>query len=221
MKSVNVLLGRLIERVKEADVFDENGEIVDPDSMNALMRDEPMKIIVVAIHEWKWSYMNKPLAECMNYQAGWIQAEDENHLRYCFDPAGFMYFHTVYQHYLQGGNGSINAVVAIQESDENLISLEATSAMLLDKNGEKSNYYIHAFWDEKDAKLMRGLALAGVENLSPRQTEVFRLLVMGVSSDLIAQRLGISGKTLEKHLLVIYRTTQCQNRTVLLKACAS
>ena len=50
-------------------------------------------------------------------------------------------------------------------------------------------------------------------DLSPRETEVLRLVVEGLLNKQIAQRLGISERTVKAHLTSIFQRTGVADRT--------
>ncbi len=52
-------------------------------------------------------------------------------------------------------------------------------------------------------------------NLTPRQQEIGRLLVKGMSSKAIGNELGVSEKTVKSQLVMMYARTGCANRVVL------
>jgi DNA-binding NarL/FixJ family response regulator len=51
-----------------------------------------------------------------------------------------------------------------------------------------------------------------LEGISPREREVFALLLDGLPNKLIAQRLGISEKTVKTHLTNIFRRIDVTDR---------
>lgn len=51
-----------------------------------------------------------------------------------------------------------------------------------------------------------------LEGISPREREVFALLLQGLANKLIAQRLGISEKTVKTHLTHIFRRIEVTDR---------
>ncbi|UTW58295.1 hypothetical protein KFE96_15935 [Kordiimonas sp. SCSIO 12603] len=55
-------------------------------------------------------------------------------------------------------------------------------------------------------------------NLTRRQQDVIHLISEGLTNTQIADKMGVSPKTLESHLTAIYRKTACHNKTGLLSA---
>ncbi len=55
--------------------------------------------------------------------------------------------------------------------------------------------------------------LDGVGDLTPRETEVLRLLARGMANKQIAQALGVSIHTVERHLTNLYPKIGCRSRT--------
>lgn len=54
--------------------------------------------------------------------------------------------------------------------------------------------------------------------LTPRQTEVAKLVTLGYSNPEISRELNISLKTVENHLTLIYAQTNAKNRVILAQA---
>jgi DNA-binding CsgD family transcriptional regulator len=57
--------------------------------------------------------------------------------------------------------------------------------------------------------------------LSPREREVLRLLVQGLDTGALAERLGISPHTVRDHLKHVFRKTSCRSRSELLSSITS
>ena len=55
-------------------------------------------------------------------------------------------------------------------------------------------------------------AADGAPRLTPRQREVLRLIVDGLSAPSIARRLGISVHTVRNHIQLIYKSLRVSNR---------
>jgi two-component system, NarL family, nitrate/nitrite response regulator NarL len=49
--------------------------------------------------------------------------------------------------------------------------------------------------------------------LTSRQTDVLKLLVSGMTNEMIADHLGLAPSTVKDHLSAIYRTLDVHNRT--------
>lgn len=56
-----------------------------------------------------------------------------------------------------------------------------------------------------------------IESLTPRELEVLELMAEGKSSKEVAAALGISMRTVEGHLLLIFRKLGVRNRTAAAK----
>lgn len=52
-----------------------------------------------------------------------------------------------------------------------------------------------------------------MQNLTLRQLEVLRLVATGMTNKAIAFNLGLSPKTVEKHLSIIFKKLKVQSRT--------
>ncbi|MYF68607.1 MAG: helix-turn-helix transcriptional regulator [Proteobacteria bacterium] len=52
-------------------------------------------------------------------------------------------------------------------------------------------------------------------SLEPRQTQIVRLVALGMTNAQISRSLGIQAKTVENYLTVIYQKTSANNRTEL------
>lgn len=63
-------------------------------------------------------------------------------------------------------------------------------------------------------------ATASLENLSPRQAEVLRLLIEGKSNKLISRELNLSESTVKTHLIAVFRRLGVNSRTQAVLAAA-
>ncbi|RFA09079.1 hypothetical protein B7R54_07460 [Subtercola boreus] len=104
-----------------------------------------------------------------------------------------------------------HAAIAIVNS--RLHSLELDRAVTAALTG----HYAGAGQDQPDAGTdpNRGRGLSAPHRLTTRENEVLQLVIRGLPDKIIAHRLGISAKTVEKHVGTILRKTGARNRTML------
>ncbi|MBU9517191.1 response regulator transcription factor [Burkholderia multivorans] len=85
------------------------------------------------------------------------------------------------------------------------------SAIVMVLNGER--YVPPLLLDDGAAYTIEPPRQAAGAPLTPRQIEVLRFLAEGVPNKVIADRLGLSEKTVKAHITAIFRTLHVLNRT--------
>jgi len=77
--------------------------------------------------------------------------------------------------------------------------------------------YVHLICDMQVLTVAHAHSAFDVNELSPRQTETLRLLLTGMTPQQIAQELGISPRTLEKHSKAAFDAAGVPNQRSLIQ----
>lgn len=110
-------------------------------------------------------------------------------------------------------------IAAIDAGAAGFVPKTAQGSTLLDALREVLNGGIYVPNNALDARL-DAPATASLEDLSPRQIEVLRLLIEGKSNKLISRELSLSESTVKTHLLAVFRRLGVNSRTQAVLAAA-
>ena len=111
-------------------------------------------------------------------------------------------------HRIQSGRGTKNSLVFDASGDTH-----GSHRIEVVRHADGTRHYVLVALDDNHS-LVSELRMQEL-SLSPRQTQIVRLVALGMTNAQISRSLGIQAKTVENYLTVIYQKTSANNRTEL------
>lgn len=218
MTLLEFLAIRTRQHLDSSSVFSSSGELKDPDTFSQIMDLEVACVIVFEIKESEYCYINSRFAEKISMPAGFVARDDQHRFTHNFDPSTVMHIFSLLEHFRSGHHESKQGIVSIGEKENESVFCESYATPLAFDPQGLCTYAAMFLTPMNEKSLLGVLRLLGEKTLTPRQWETCRLLIAGFGNAEIAEKMGISIKTLEKHILAVFSATGCQNQTTLINS---
>lgn len=220
MRAIEYAAQSFQEEIRDSGLVSPNGEISDWSALGKIIEVDYLFAMVVCVENSMSCYVNGKLADLVDVPHGYIGQEDGANLSFSFDPPSLMHVMDVIEHFRCGQDSPRQGVLTlVPESRGDPLICEDMAVVIGTTSRGRVTYYLHIFGDMAQMDIVNAHAIHDLSPLTARQHETLRYLLQGKSYPEIAVEMGISVKTLEKHVKAIYDQTNCQNQATLIHSC--
>ncbi len=220
MIGLNNIAEKVQGTIRESSCLCEKGEIIHQPEFERILNSFPVWVLVYDARKIQACFINHEMANAVGSPPGFIEQENEYHTVHHCDAASAMNRFKAFDHFNSGEVKPLHSIGTLFLKNESAGSYNDVAAPIaIDQDG-KTTYYAHFYSELNSLTLVNAYGLCDPGHLSPRQREVFAQLLKGISLHKIADKLGISIKTLEKHTHAIYSLSGVPNQRALMEACS-
>ncbi|MBK1832823.1 helix-turn-helix transcriptional regulator [Roseibacillus ishigakijimensis] len=208
-------------RLQQENCVDEDYQLRKCAQVSEIIESYPLWVLVYRCDPLSALYISEKMAAAMAVPGGFIAQENEYHTVYHCDMSTAHFRFRAFEHFFRGATEPMEHTASLNLPDDSWITVsDLAHALITDRDG-RATTYAHFYAPTAQPTLAQAYAFCDPDFLTPRQKEVFTLLLKGLPMATIAEQLQISIKTLEKHLTAIYDLTGQPNQLALIKKCTS
>lgn len=186
----------------------------------AVLEAYPVWLLIYSVAPFSAHYINRKMADFLEVPSGFIKAEDEFRTVYNCDITTACNRIQTFEYYLNGGTENKGCYATIlSPTDVPVFVNDLASPIILDDKG-KTRYYAHFQRERNRPSIVNAYALGDLDRLTPRQRQVMDCLLLNWSRPRIIDHLGITPKTLDKHIAAILMLTDQPHVMALLEKCS-
>jgi len=219
MRSLENIAIYALKQVMHHNCVSQDGEIENPKEFASILNAFPTHILSYNAVSIRACFMNHSMISYLGRKEGMIEIEDEYSAINHADSMTLLHRFKTFEHFHSGSRNffsNYSTIINPSGEEDNYYDLAAPLAYNED---EKVTHYAHFMSPVNDIGLVNLYAFCDPSALTNRQTEVLAELLAGKSTSLISKELGISGKTLEKHIQAILKVTQKPHVRAIINAC--
>lgn len=220
MKGLKKIAQQIASRLRAESCVTDDHRLKQDARTLAILDQYPAWILAYEVEPLRAVFISSSMARLLEVPPGFVQTEDEyKTVHHCDMTTAYNRFQS-YEYFHEGGTGAREHVGTIMLPDETPVFVDDLAIpLILDEHG-KTSCYAHVLAERGCPSLVNAYAFCDPGNLTPKQKEVFRLLLMNWKNPQITKHLGISPKTLEKHITAILALTGQPHIIALLEKCS-
>jgi len=218
MSALQILLDQTADRLAEADVFANGYENPDIEKIDKIVQTVPAMVTVN-------SSRVKPFFVYLNDQTRDFYGFEKNDVSFMTYFFFVKTFHTRTLHLLahighffyRRHTKTLKLVYRLRNAEGKYEKVHGVSKGIMWNEKDQLTNVLSITCRETDLALLNAVVTLGLEDLGQRQKETLGLLLKGLTNNQIGEEMGISSRTVEKHILVIYKEAGVSSRAEILQ----
>ncbi len=220
MTGLENIARQIVSRLRSEDRITGDHRLKQDDATRDLLDQYPAWILAYEVVPLRAVFISDAMARLLEVSPGFIRTEDEYQtVHHCDMTTAYNRFQT-YDYFQGGGTGTKAHVATITLPDDSPVFVDDLAFPLIFDECGRVTCYGHFFAERGIPSLVNAYAFCDPALLTPRQMEVFKLLLIGWKPHQMAGHLNISPRTLEKHIAAILALTGQPHATALLEMCS-
>lgn len=193
------------------------GGVLRRERLHSVLGSQPPLIVLHDLDDFSVRYVNDLAQDAFSFQGNWLLSNGIYQYINLFHPDSVYTLVESYHFFRRREKGFLNLSFQMKFKEGYRSVLSTTKTIAWGEGGEP-RFALTILSTASDLKELEVFGLDGVDRLKSRQLEVLTLMLKGHSNGEIGAALGISSRTVEKHVKLVLEATGCQSRIALVQA---
>jgi len=217
MSALDKLLDCTVEKLIEAQAISQK-EGPDCEIIKPIIEDVPT---MVTLHSFRTSqfflFVNDQTKDFYGFDENNLSSMNSFFYARTFHPRTFHLLAHTYQYFYRGNENPLHLTYRLKNAEGKYEKVYGSSkGFTYDEKG-RLTYILSVTCRERDSAVLNAVVNLGLEGLGGRQKECLFWLLKGHTNAQIGDEMGISARTVEKHVDAIYKEAGVTSRADILK----
>lgn len=221
MDGLRNIARRIAMRLRKGNRITADYRLKEDGMTQAILDSYPAWILAYQVEPLRAVFISANMARLLEVPPGFIRTEDEyKTVHHCEIITCYNRFLTC-EYFHEGGSEAREHIATIMLPDDTPVLVDDLAMPLIADESGKTTLYAHFFAERNRPSLANAYAFCDPDSLTPKQLEVFLLLLQRWQPAQISRHLQITPKTLANHIAAILELTGQPHVTALIEKCGN
>jgi len=218
MSALQILLDQTADRLAEADVFANGYENPDIEKIDKIVQTVPAMVTVNSSRiKPFFAYLNDQTRDFYGFEKNDVSFMTSFFFAKTFHPRTLHLLAHIAHFFYRRHTKTLKLVYRLRNAEGKYEKVHGVSKGIMWNEKDQLTNVLSITCRETDLALLNAVVTLGLEDLGQRQKETLGLLLKGLTNNQIGEEMGISSRTVEKHILVIYKEAGVSSRAEILQ----